>query len=248
VELIGVLFRFPPEAVKHLKLFPSSSFRSHAQFRHFIQPMRSLVNLHLQSDIVREPPTGHTPIDLPSVISLEIELRGPRGNGVLPVLDLPSVETLTIHAGVDDTIKSFIHISRLYLNVQFLKIILLSEYDETAKSPVETALEFISLFPSVRDVAFHGVDPTPIFLALYANRQSPDELLWPQLSSVTVVPAIRAKVTCKKQVWADIFKLVGDRAQLGHPISSVKLSSEVVVRGTQRQQQRMREQVTLIGC
>jgi hypothetical protein len=249
VELIGVLFSPPPEAVKHLKLYPSGSFQlSHAQFRRLIQPMHSLVNLHLQSGVVVESPTGHPLIDLPSVISLEIDLLRSHGKCVLPVLDLPSVETLTIHAGVDNAIESFTYIPRLYLNLRFLKIIRLSEYSEGAKSPVDTAQEFISLFPSVRDVTFHGADPTPIFLALDANRQSTDELLWPQLSSVTVIPAIRARVTCKKQIWANIVKLVGERAQLGHPISSVKLSLEVVVRGTQRQQQRMRDQVTLIEC
>jgi hypothetical protein len=120
------------------------------------------------------------------------------------------------------------------------------EYFREAKLPAATALEFISLFPSVRDVAFHSIDPTHVFHALHDCPMN--ELLWPQLSSVTVVPPKRAKVTYKKQVWADIVGLVGNRAQLAHPILSVKLPSEIVVRGTQRQRQRLREQVTLVEC
>jgi len=248
VELIGVPFWPPLEAVKHLKLYPSSLFQlSHAQFRHLIQPMRLVVNLDLQSPIVWESPAGHPPIYLPSVISLEIDIRGPRGEGVLPVLDLPSVETLTIHGDVDNVIEAFTLPPRLYPNVWSLKVLSSSDYFHGAESPVATTLEFIPLFPSVQDIEFHGVDPTPIFHALY-DRRSTDGLLWPQLSSITVVPVKRAKVSYKKQLWADIVKLVGNRAQLGHPISSVKLPLEIIVRGTQRQQQRLREQVTLIDC
>ena len=250
VELIGATLWPPLETVKHLKLYPSYQFQlSYAQFRHLIQPMRSLVNLHLQSSIVKESPASHSPIDLPSVISLEIDIRScPIDQGALHVLDLPLLETLTVRGNMDHVIKTFIHPPRsLYFNVRSLKVADSTEYVREAESPVATALEFISLFPSVRSIAFHNVDPTHIFHALHDCR-STDELLWPQLSSVTVVPAKRVKVTYKKQVWADIVKLVGNRAQLGHAISSVKLPSEIVVRGTQRQQQRLREQVTLIEC
>jgi hypothetical protein len=249
VELIGVPLWPPLEAVKHLKLYPSSQYQlGHAQFRHLIQPMRSAVNLHLQSNIVGESPAGHPPIDLPSVICLEIDIRGAQnGNGVLPILDLPSVETLTIRGDMDNAIMTFTRSPLLYPNVRFLKVTGSFEYFHGAESPVATTLECISLFPSVQDIAFHAVDPTPIFHALY-DRQLTDELLWPQLSSVTVVLANRAKVSYKKQLWGNIVKLVANRAQLGHPISSIKLPQEIIVRGTQRQQQRLREQVTLIEC
>jgi len=175
-----------------------------------------------------ESSAGHPPIDLPSVISLEIDIRSYRN-------------------GEDNIIKTFSHTSRLYPNLRFLKVVYSSEYFHGAQSSVATTLEFISLFPSVREVAFHNVDPTPIFHALYGSR-STGELPWPQLSSVTVVLPKRTTVSCKKLVWADIVKLVGNRAQIGHPISSVKLPLEIIVRGTQRQQQRLREQVTVIEC
>ncbi|KIM83153.1 hypothetical protein PILCRDRAFT_819935 [Piloderma croceum F 1598] len=249
VELIGAALYPPLEGVKHLKLHPLSFFHlSHAQFRHLIQPMRSVVNLHLQANIVRESPEGHPTIDLSSVISVEIDIRGSTiGNSVLPVLDFPSVEMLTVHGDMGNVIKAFTHPPRLYPNVRSLKVVDSSEYFYGAESPVATTLGFISLFPNVRDVAFHGIDSTPIFQALYDHR-STDELLWPQLSSITVVPVKRAKVSYKKQVWADVVKLVGNRAQLGNPISSVKLPPAIIVRGTPRQKQRLREQVTLIEC
>ena len=249
VELIGVSFWPPLEAVKHLKLYASSVFRlTYAQLRHLIQPMRSLVNLHLESSIVvRKSPTGHLPINLPSVISFEINIIGcPIGDGVLPILDLPSVEALTIHGDMDHAIRTFTHFSRLYPNVRNLKVVGSPEYVCKAESPAATK-EFVSLFPSVRNIAFHGGNPIPIIHALYGST-SVDELHWPQLSSVTIIPAKRAKISYKQQVCSDIIDLVENRAFFGHPISTVKLPSEIVVRGTQRQQQKLKKRVILIEC
>ena len=248
VELIGVSCLPPLEAVKHLKLDgPSSVFRlTHAQFRHLIQPMRSLVNLHLESSIVSESPAGRLPINLPSVISFEIDINNCQiGDGVLPIFDLPSVEALTIHGDMDHAIRTFTHLSRLYPNVRNLKVVGPSEYVCEAESPAATK-EFVSLFPSVRDIAFHGGNPNSIVHALYGS--SVDELHWPQLSSVTIIPAKRAKISYKQQVCSDIIDLVENRAFFGHPISTVKLPSEIVVRGTQRQQQKLKKRVILIEC
>ena len=144
---------------------------------------------------------------------------------------------------MDHAIETFTH--RLYPNVQNLKIVGSSEYVCEAESPAATK-EFVSLFPSVQDIAFHGVNPTPIVHALYGS--STDELHWPQLSSVTIIPHKRAKISYKRQVCSDIIDLVKRRAFLGHPISTVKLPSEMVVCGTQRQQQKLKEQVILIEC
>jgi hypothetical protein len=98
VELIGASLWPPLETVKHLKLDPSYHFQlTQAQFRHLIQPMRSVVNLHLQSSTVTESPANHSPIDLPFVVSSEIDICNCRvGEGALQHLDLPSVETLTV--------------------------------------------------------------------------------------------------------------------------------------------------------
>jgi hypothetical protein len=249
VELIGVFFLPPLEAVKHLKLHSGHRCQlSHAQFRDLIQPMRSLINLNLESRIISGSAPAYPTIDLPSVISLEIDISSCSVvEGVILFIDLPSVEILTLRDYMDRVIRTFTHRPRLYPNVRSLKIMCPFERFVIEEIPVATTLEFISFYPNVRDITFHGIDPTPIVHALY-ERQSTDELLWPQLSSITIVPVGRSKVSYKKQLWTDIVKLVGNRVQLGHPISSVTLSLEVIVRGTPRQQQRLKEQVTLIEC
>jgi hypothetical protein len=83
--------------------------------------------------------------------------------------------------------------------------------------------------------------------ALY-NRKSTDEVLWSDLSAITVVAAGRAKVMQKKQIWTRIVKVVENRVQLGYPISSIELSSQIVERGGQRQKRRLREQIALTEC
>jgi hypothetical protein len=52
----------------------------------------------------------------------------------------------------------------------------------------------------------------------------------------------------KKQIWNSIVKFVENRIQLGYPISSVGLSSQIVERGGLRQRQWLREQVDLVEC
>jgi len=60
-----------------------------------------LIWLNLESGIVKESPKGHPPIHLPSIIALEIDICSSHvDKGVLSVLDLPSVETLTIHGQI----------------------------------------------------------------------------------------------------------------------------------------------------
>jgi hypothetical protein len=68
------------------------------------------------------------------------------------------------------------------------------------------------------------------------------------LSAITVVAAERAKAMQKKQTWTCIVKAVKNRVQLGHPISSIKLSSQIVERGGQREKQWLREQTALTEC
>jgi hypothetical protein len=86
-----------------------------------------------------------------------------------------------------------------------------------------------------------------ILEALYENDLKED-LHWPQLSAITVVPARHTKVVYKKEILAYVVKLVAIRFQRGNPISTINLSSEIVVRGTQRQMHRLRDQVDFIEC
>lgn len=249
VELAGTRLLPPLQAVKYLKFHLHNHFPlSHAQFREVIQPMCSLTRLYLESGIVKESPAGHPPIYLPSVIALEIDIYSCRvGEGVLFVLDLPSVETLTIYGNTGHVIETFANYPRLYRCVRLLTVIGPPLYFQGADTPVEPTLQFICLFPNVQDVAFHGGDSRSIIQALY-DRQPTQDFLWPHLSSVTIIPSAIAKVLYEKRVWADMVKLVGNRLRLGLPISSVKLPEEIIMRGTQKQQQRLKEQVVLIEC
>ena len=112
---------------------------------------------------------------------------------------------------------------------------------------IALALDFVSLLPAVRDVVFQGTNPSAILDALY-NRKSTDKVLWSDLSVITVVAAVGAKVMQKKQIWTCIVKVVENRVQLGYPISSIELSSQIVERGGQRQRQWLRDQVVLTEC
>jgi hypothetical protein len=99
----------------------------------------------------------------------------------------------------------------------------------------------------VQDIVFQGTDPSTILNAL-SNRKPTDGILWPDLHAITVVAAQRAKVMHKKQTWTCIVKVVKNRVQLGHKISSIKLSSQIVECGGQRQWQWLRDPVVLTEC
>jgi hypothetical protein len=126
-------------------------------------------------------------------------------------------------------------------------LIIICHYFHEKDTPAATTLNFITLFPNVQEVVFRGADPNP-FLHTLHNRQSTDGQLWSHLSAMIITPAEIMKVSFKKQTWTNVVKFVGNRIKLGIPISTIKLSSQIVERGTQRQQQKLREQVTLVEC
>jgi hypothetical protein len=209
--------------------------------------MRSLTRLSIAADIVSDA-GNHPPIELPSVLALDIYFNHhDTDSSTLCILDFPAVESLTIHSSTNVAIGALTQNHRVYPHVQSFTLVNDSEYGDTENTPVALALDFISLLPAVRDVVFQGTNPSAILNALY-NRKPTDELLWPDLSAITVVAAERAKVMHKKQTWTCIVKVVENRVQLGHPISSIKLSSQIVERGGQRQKQRLREQAALTEC
>ena len=103
--------------------------------------------------------------------------------------------------------------------------------------------EFIRLFPNIQDFAIDGTDPT--FLRALCEAQTTDELLWPQLSVITLKsnPALRHSLTLN-----DIVHLVENRATLGHPISRITLSSYIVRWAARKEQERLKELVKLQRC
>ncbi|KIM82120.1 hypothetical protein PILCRDRAFT_485645 [Piloderma croceum F 1598] len=249
LELIGAKFRPPLGAVKYLKLSRSflDPLLSYDQLSRLINPIRSLTRLSIAADMVHDA-ANRPPIELPSVLVLDIYFHyRDTDSSTLHILDFPAVKSLTIHGGTDVAIGALTQNHRVYPHVQSLTLANDSEYSDRENAPDALALDFISLVPAVRDVVFQGTNPTAILNVLH-SRKSTDEVLWPDLSAITVVAAGRAKVMEKKQTWTCIVQVVENRIQLGHPISSIKLSSQIVERGGQRQRQRLREQAGLTEC
>jgi hypothetical protein len=206
--------------------------------------MCSLTRLSIAAHIVQDA-GNRPPIKLSSVLVLDIYFyHHDTDSSTFCILDFPAVESLTIHSGTDVAIRALTHV---YPNVQSLTLANDSKSSDTENPPVALVVDFISLLPAVRDVVFQGTNPSAILNALY-NRTSTDELLWPDLSAITVVAAGGAKVMQKKQTWTCIVKVVKNRVQLGHPISSIQLSSQIVERGSQTQKQWLRKQTALTEC
>jgi len=244
VDLTGVYLRPPLDAVKYAKLRTGrGSWLNYAEISQLLLPMRSLMHLQMDSEIVADHatlPANHVPIELPSLLSLDIYLID--SVGFLRFLDIPKVKILTIHGSSSIIINALSQHHRLYPRVRSLMLV--AEYEHDYDIPASTVLDLISLLPKIRDITFQGADPTHILNAL-RDRKPTDELLWPRLSAITVKIRNGAKVALKKQIWACIVKVVDNRRQLGAHISCIKLSSQIVERGTERQKQLLRERVIL---
>jgi hypothetical protein len=163
---------------------------------------------------------------------------------VLQYLDLPTVETLTIYGCTHHAIDTFTTLSRPFPLLRSLTIVSVDHSDRV--SPTATTLEFISLFPSTTDIVFEGANPNSILHAFY-ECGSTDMLLWPHLSTITVTSASGSDHLSKQQTCYYIGKVIKDRRRLGSPISC-KLSSRILKHGNLRQQQKLREQVSVVEC
>jgi hypothetical protein len=229
-------------AIKSIQLGAHVRF-SHAEFSQFVQSMPSLTHASIRADIVTD--LINLPlIGLPSILSLDIDCDYSHSSiRLLTCLDLPSMETLVIRGFSLNAILTLGQHHRPYPFVQSLRITS-SYHDDEHDVPIATTLGFISLFPSVQDIAFQGADAI-IILAVLHDRRSTDELLWPQLSAVIVTLARGTKATWKKQMWTYIHKLVRNRLQPGHHISRIILSAEIFERGSNRQKEWLRNQVSL---
>jgi hypothetical protein len=247
VELTGVYFVPPPNAVKFAKLRTGRNFwLNYAEMSQIILPMRSLLHLQMDSKIVADDaavPANHALIELPSLLSLDIYIIDTVGP--LRFLDLPKVRILTIRGCFSTIINALAQHRHIYPRVRSLKLV--AEYDYNYDTSASAVLDMISCFPNIRDITFQGADPTHILNILHDHKRT-DDLPWPHLSAITVKAAIGAKVASKKQMWACVVKVVDNRRQLGIPISQLKLSSQIVERGTERQKQRLKELVILTEC
>jgi hypothetical protein len=187
-------------------------------------------------------------IELHSAVSLDLklDLSWPRhpSVGALCFLDLPALESLVIHGTTVNIVEAFTIHRHSYLSLRTLTLTspLNLGYEDLESTK---AWEFIRLFPNIRDFAIDGADPT--FLRALCAAQTTDELLWPQLSVITLKsdPGQRYSLT-----FNDIIHLAENRATLGRPISRITLSSAAyIVRwATRKEKERLKELVELEEC
>jgi hypothetical protein len=92
-----------------------------------------------------------------------------------------------------------------------------------------------------------GAHPNPI-LHILGGSQSTNELLWPQLSVITLMPWLTDEDTHNAQTSSCIAALVKNRFTLGHPVARIKLSSQILKWTIPEQQIRLREPVEIEEC
>ena len=236
----------PLDAIKYAKLCANlgSCWLNYAEMSQLLLPMRSLRHLDLCSELTMggtEVPANHALINLPSLLSLNV--NGFDSVGSLRFLNIPNVRILTFQGPSSQIIYALSEHHRLYPRVQSLRLI--GELDYSCNVLASTVRDLVSLLPNIRSIIFLGADPTHILNALCVQKKPTDELLWPHLSAITVKMGNGANIALKKKIWACIVKIVDNWCQLGAQISRIKLSSQIVERGTERQKQLLREHVIL---
>ena len=206
--------------------------------------MPALTHLSMSSGIIADS-EDQLPIHLPGVLTLEVRMQYDSVDD-LQYLDLPAVETLTIHALTHHAIYGFTKHPHNYPLLRSLTIVSVQHSDRVA--PTSTTLEFISLFPNATDVIFEGANPSPILHALY-ECDSSDMSLWPCLRTISITPPTsHIDPLSKQQICYYIGKVIKNRHRLGHPILCTKLSSRILKHGNLRQQQKLRKQVSVVEC
>ena len=251
IELMEVYFIPPHDTVTSLKLGAHYSPLSYTDFSHLMSHMRSLIHLSMDAKIAGiydlATATHQSPrIELHSALSLDLDLSWIThpSVGALCFLDLPALESLVIHGTTVSIVEGFTSHRHSYLSLRTLTLTLSLKLDFEDLEPTKVR-EFIRLFPNIRDFAVEGTDPT-VLLAL-CEAQTTDELLWPQLSTITLKsnPVQRCSLT-----FNDIIHLVENRATLGHPISRITLSSSTyIVRwASWKEKERLKELVELEEC
>lgn len=251
MELMEAYFVPPLHTVTSLKLGTRHSPLSYTNFSQLMSRMRSLTHLSMDANITGIPDLATTThqsphIKLHSTLSLDLDLSWPihPSVGALCFLDLPALESLVIHGTTVNIVEQFTshHHSYLSLHTLTLTSSLKLNYDDLKSTKVQ---EFIRLFPNIRDFAIDGTDPT--FLCALCEAQTTDELLWPQLSVITLKcnQGQRYSLT-----FNDIIHLVENRVTLGHPISRITLSSSayIVQWACRKEKERLKELVEWDEC
>ena len=251
MELMDVYFVPPLDTVTSLKLGARDTRLSYTGFSRLMSHMRSLTHLSMNAEIaaisnLAAAAHQNTHIELHSVLSLDLKLDFSRMKpsvGALCFLDLPALESLVIHGTTVNIVEAFTCHRHSYPSLRTLTLTSSRKLDFDENLESTKLREFIRLFPNIQDFTIDGTDPT--FLRALCEARTTDELLWPQLSVITLKsnPALRHSLTLN-----DIIHLVENRATLGHPVSRITLSSYIVRWGARKEQEQLKELVKLQRC
>ena len=245
MELMDVYFVPPPDTVTSLKLVTRHGPLSHTDFSRLMSHMGSLTHLSVDGRIAELATTTHQSphIELHSALSLDLNLSStsPLSVGPICFLDLPALESLAIRGTTVNIVEAFTTHRHSYPSLRTL--ILTSPFKSSYRDlEITKVQEFIRLFPNIRNFAIDDTDPS--FLHAFCEAQTTDELLWPQLSVITMKSHPVRRNTAIK----DIIHLIENRATLGHPISRITLSAYLVRWVTRKVRERLKELVELEEC
>jgi hypothetical protein len=248
LELLCTYVLPPGDAVKKMAFHSQLSLTG---FNQLIVHMRSLTHLSIILNDFAEDSTHLPPVELPTAVSLDLHLnnfsdtRNP-SVGALGSLDLPTLESLTVHGSTAGTIGAFTHHRRLYPTLRSLKLKCRFAYDREDVACAPT-MDFLHLFPNIQDLAFHGAHSNPI-LHVLGDLQLTHNLLWPQLSVITLMPLPTYEETHDAQTSSCIVAVIMNRFTLGHPVTRIKLLSQILKWATLEQQIQLRELVEIEEC
>ena len=244
MELMDVYFVPPLDTVTSLKLVTRHGPLPYTDFSHLMSHMGSLTHLSVDGRIVYVPHLATTihqspHIKLHSALSVDLQMSRASGGrrpsvGALCFLDLPALESLVIHGTTFNIVETFTSHRLSYPSLRALTLTssLMLNYEDLEFTKVR---EFIRLFPNIRNFAIDDTDPS--FLQAFCEAQTTDELLWPQLSIITMKSHPVRRNTAIK----DIIHLIENRATLGHPISRITLSAYIVRWVTRKDRERLKE-------
>jgi hypothetical protein len=204
-------FRPPRDAVTHLTLGSR-----HGAFTHDVLLFKSLRNLtHLSLNERRSYPLffSFTPIELPTVCSLDLWILSSNAIHMLRNMHMHAVESLTIRSCIYVALDAFVcHSShnQKYPVLRSLKFISnsFSHHTHSPLPPETLSTQFMEMFPTVEELSFCGkADYTAIFTEL-RQQNSPDGLLWPRLQRIICPPSPSTTLVFEKKMLSDIISII----------------------------------------
>jgi hypothetical protein len=204
-------FRPPRDAVTHLALGPRNG--APPQDVLLFKSLRNLTHLSLNERRIYPLFFSFTPIELPTVCSLDLWIMSSKAIHMLRNMHMHAVESLTIRSCIYVALDAFVRRSshnQKYPVLRSLNFISTS-FSHHAHSPLppETlSTRFMEIFPTVEELSFCGkADYTAIFTEL-RQQNSSDGLLWPQLQRITCPPSPSTTLVFEKKTLSDIISII----------------------------------------